>query len=212
MDRAPCPPRSQPRILPVSRPHMHQPTITCPDAQLCQLRPRVVSALSHAGGGEYSEKVAVSVARLSEARSPVATLVYSISPRIAMSRRSAPPPVATPAARSPPPRQRPPPWPPPTPPWHPPMPPLPPPGLPVGEVAWAGATRAWAEAMGPAGGKQVWYTNRGCSSLVTDNAGVCVHRSAHHMWPACGGPHLPSITAGSLAKGLAVGLAAANRT
>jgi hypothetical protein len=29
-DGAPCPPRSQPRIPPVSRPHTHQPTFTCP--------------------------------------------------------------------------------------------------------------------------------------------------------------------------------------
>jgi len=58
-------------------------------------------------------------------------------------------------------------------------------------------------------------TGRGCKP-PTSNAGVCVHHSAHHMLPACGGPHLPSITARSLAKGLAVdlaeGLATATRT
>ena len=41
------------------------------------LRLRAVKALSHAGGGEYSGKVAVSVARLSVSRSPAATLVRS---------------------------------------------------------------------------------------------------------------------------------------
>jgi hypothetical protein len=82
------------------------------------------------------EKVAVSVARLSEARSPVTTLVCSISPCAAMPRRSAFPLVAMPAARRPPPRPCPPPWPLSTPPWPPSMPSLLLPGRRVASAAW----------------------------------------------------------------------------
>jgi hypothetical protein len=128
-------------------PHTPQSTCPCPYPQLGHLRQRAVPALSrrvagntleespcrwrpvpalsHAGGREYSGRVAVSLVRLSargarprrlsvrvRSFSPPSPLAVPALQRMEQTRKSAFPPLAMPAAHRPLPRPCPPPWPP----------------------------------------------------------------------------------------------------